>query len=183
MSCEKRQNRGKVRPKCQPEGRQATLRFRPSEHRLTLATEQVMWLGHVVLRVIIPRGEDDSLFNRSHLLCRNVFKWNGGVRNRAGLRERWTRKGSYSETKVLEDVHSVRAGHLPGKAAYRNAPARAFPPFYSTGRLAGNEISKRRAESLENALRKLEIQFENRIVSTITSKEIKEWLLSCRWQL
>jgi integrase len=45
-------------------------------------------------------------------------------------------------------------------------------------RLAGNEISKRHTESLENALRKLEARFTERVVSTFTSKEIKEWLIS-----
>jgi hypothetical protein len=47
-------------------------------------------------------------------------------------------------------------------------------------RLNANETSKRYAESMEDALRKLEAVFGDRIVSAITAGEIKDWLFGLR---
>ena len=43
-------------------------------------------------------------------------------------------------------------------------------------RLETNEVSARHTESVENALRKLEVKFGTRIVSEISVNEIREWL-------
>src|SRR5215469_12768539 len=47
-------------------------------------------------------------------------------------------------------------------------------------RLDANETSKRYAESMEDALRKLEAVFGERTVSAITAGEIKDWLFGLR---
>jgi hypothetical protein len=76
----------------------------PSDHRWTLATEQGMWLGYIVLCVVILRGDDSLL--AAVICCREMYL-NGMATSGSGLgqaRKTGARntKGGYCETKFLE---------------------------------------------------------------------------------
>jgi integrase len=79
--------------------------------------------------------------------------------------------------KTIDDAVNFYTEYLQRQSA--SVPFATFATEVRTEfkrRLEANEVSDRNAESFENALRKLEIQFASRIVSEISVKDVRDWL-------